>query len=324
MISLFAVIFIGTTLAFGFIGQYFVQKNNYVKRRIEQFVPKNTQMPLINKETEDKKQKIPFLSSVIKYLSRIITTSIQKQSRLERDLEGAGVSIKVEEFISIRLIIFGVLLGITIFLNIHFIISIVISLSGWIIPSIIVRRKKELRIAASAAQLPQALETMSNGMKSGFSFLQTMQLVGNELPNPIGEEFTKTIKEINIGISMENAFENLLQRLPNKDLEIVVTAVLIQRSTGGNLVTILETIHETISERVRMKDELRALTAQGRTSALIITLLPVALGILLSIMNPGYFEQMFSHPLGLVLLGLGAFSGVLGWVLINKVVTVEV
>lgn len=321
---MFAIIFIGATLVFGLLGQYFIHRKGYVKRRIEQFIPKNTQMPLIQNETVEKEAKIPFFSSAVSALSRIITTSKQQQKKLERDLEGAGISLKVEEFIAIRFIIFAALLALTLFLNHHFLISILIALIGWMIPSIIVRRKKEARIAASASQLPQVLETMSNGMKSGFSFLQAMQLVAKEIPNPIGGEFMKTIKEINIGISMENAFGNLLHRLPNKDLQIVVTTVLIQRSTGGNLVMILETIHETITERVRMKDELRALTAQGRTSALIITLLPVALGILLSIMNQGYFEPMFSHPLGLVLMGLGAFSGIIGWVLINKVVTIEV
>lgn len=324
MIGLFAIIFIGTTLVFGLLGQYFVRRKDYVKRRIEQFIPKHTQMPLTQNETEEKTAKISYLSIVVKALSRIITISKQQRQKLERNLEGAGISLRAEEFIAIRFIIFAILLGLTLFLNNHFLISIFVALIGWIFPSIIVRRKMESRIAASASQLPQALETMSNGMKSGFSFLQAMQLVGKELPDPLGGEFMRTIKEINIGISLESAFENLLQRLPNKDLEIVVTAVLIQRSTGGNLVMILETIHETISERVRMKEELRALTAQGRTSATIITLLPVALGILLSIMNPGYFDQMFSHPLGVVLLGLGAFSGVLGWLLINKVVTVEV
>lgn len=318
-------IFILTTISFGLIGTFHIKKKQKIRRRIQQFIQKDQQ--IVTMQTEkiraDKERKSP-LSEIIKSLAKNIKTSTQKRIKLENELESAGIPLKVEEFITIRLIIFGLIFIFALMLDIPLIVSIILAVIGWMVPAFYVRKKKEARIALSGSQLPQALETMANGMKSGFSFMQAMQLVGNEMPDPIGVEFKRTIKEINLGVPMDEAFEHLLQRLPNQDLEIMITAVLIQRSTGGNLASILETIHETISERVRMKDELKALTAQGRMSALIITLLPVALGLILNIMNPNYFTPMLSHPLGWALLGGGIISGILGWIFIQKVVSIEV
>ena len=325
MISVVILIFILSTFSFALFGNIYIKKKYVVKRRIQQFIPKDSQTLLNQTDYTNKERKKRIQTEIVKNVAKMIRTSKQKNERIERDLESAGVPLKVEEFLAIRVITFGIIFILAlIVLDFNLIMSIAIAFIGWNIPSVVIKRKKETRITAGAMQLPQALETMSNGMKSGFSFIQAMQLVGKELPDPIGTEFTRTIKDMNIGISLEKAFENLLERLPNKDLEIVVTAVLIQRTTGGNLVPILETMNETISERVRMKDELRALTAQGRISALIITLLPVVLGLMLSIMNPDYFDPMFSHPLGLVMMGAGVLFGIIGWILINKVVTIEV
>lgn len=316
-------IFIISTLCFALAGTYFVKKKYVVKRRIQQLITKN-QTIVGEGVPKEKKHALQALIHSVKSLAKWIKTPEQKQIRLERDLESAGIPLKVEEFISIRLITFGLLFVVSLLLHLHIVMSILVALIGWGLPGFYLKKKKEDRLAASVAQLPQALETMTNGMKSGFSFLQSMQLVAKEMPDPIGLEFTKSIKEINFGLPLEVALNNLLERLPNKDLEIAVSAVLIQRSTGGNLVRILETIQETISERVKMKDELKALTAQGRISAFIITALPLVLGVLLNVMNPHYFDSMFAHPLGWVLLGTGVLSGLLGWIFIQKIVTIEV
>ncbi|MGO4886399.1 type II secretion system F family protein [Anaerobacillus sp. MEB173] len=316
------IIFILSTLSFVFIGMFFLKRQQKVKRRIEQFIS-NKSNNVVYENVKTPMKKTP-MKNLIHRISKNIKTSDTKRNKLENELESAGLPLKVEEFITIRIIIFGMAFVFSLLLGGHFVVSILLGFIGWQLLSVYVKKKKSARIAASAQQLPQALEIMANAMKSGFSFMQAMQLVSKELPDPLGTEFQRTIKEINLGISTEVAFDNLLQRLPNKDLEIVVTAVLIQRSTGGNLATILETIQETISERVRMKDELKALTSQGRMSALVITLLPVVLGLLINVMNPEFFSPMFTHPLGWVLLGGGTVSGILGWIFIQKVVTIEV
>jgi tight adherence protein B len=320
--SMAILIFFLSTLSFAMVGTFYLKKKNKVKRRIQQLIPEAK--AVVKTENLMKTTRKSPVKEVIIKLSKIIKTSDKKREKLENELESAGIPLKVEEFIIVRFLAFSLSFMLTFFMGGHFFIALLIGLLLGKLPSGYVKKKKKARVSAGAAQLPQALEMMANSMKSGFSFMQAMHLVAKEVPDPLGIEFQRTIKEINLGISMDTAFQNLLQRLPNKDLEIVVTAVLIQRSTGGNLASILETIQETISERVRMKDELKALTSQGRMSALVITLLPVILGLLLSLMNPDYFNPMFSHPLGWVLLGGGTLSGILGWIFIQKVVTIEV
>jgi tight adherence protein B len=320
------VVFFVSTITFAICGLFFVNKNQRLKKRIERFIPQESrrmEVPAAKAEATADSQKVT-LKYLIENLSKNIKPTENQRNKIETELQSAGIPLKVEEFITIRIVLFGVVILVALLSGIQAFLAILIGLIGWKLPSIYLKRKKEKRISVSSEQLPQALETMANAMKSGFSFLQAMQLVAKESPDPIGIEFQRTLKEMNLGISHETAFENLLQRLPNRDLEIVVTAVLIQRTTGGNLAQILETIHETISERVRMKDELKALTSQGRMSALVITLLPVFLGVFLNLLNHDYFSPMLSHPLGWVLLGGGVLSGILGWIFIHKIVTVEV
>lgn len=308
---------------FGFVlASTFYNGKRKIKRRISQLGNRETLEN--NGEHAIEGTRKSKLKEWIQSFAKNVRTTENTRNKIERILESAGIPLKVEEFITIRVIAFGLSTVFAIFLGIPFFFSLLIGFLGWQAPFFFIKRKKEKRIIKAGSQLPQALEIMSSAMKSGFSFMQAMQLVAKELPDPIGVEFHRTIKDINFGLPMDIAFENLQKRIPNKDLEIVTTAILVQRSTGGNLSRILETIQETISERVRLKDELKALTAQGRMSAIIITFLPVGLGILLSLMNPEYFTPMLENPIGWILIGGGLISGTLGWIFINKVVTIEV
>jgi tight adherence protein B len=324
VIKLVIVVFILSTIGFGIISTFYIKKNQKVKRRIEQLITLDRNHNETNTYSDQEPVKYSIIKKIINGLAKRIKLTERKRDRLEKQIESAGIPLKVEEYIAIRLILFVSGLVIPLVFGVHLVLSILIGMVCGQLPAVYMRKKRDTRITSFTSQLPQALETMASAMKSGFSFMQAMQLVSKEMPDPIGIEFGRTIKEINLGISIETSFENLLKRLPNKDLEIMVTAVLIQRSTGGNLAQVLETIHETISERVRMKDEIKALTSQGRMSAIVISLLPFFLGVILHLMNPEYFTPMFSHPLGLVLLGGGLLSGLLGWLFINKIVKIEV
>lgn len=321
MFIIIILIFLISTVAFGFTANFFIKRRAF-KKRINQLVDRKTLAYQTEKSIEDR-NSIKLMDLIRRFAKNIRTTE-QTRHKLEGMLESAGIPLRVEELITIRVLLFGVCTTMGLLLGIPFLFSVLIGFLGWQLPYFFIKRKKDQRINLAGSQLPQALEIMSSAMKSGFSFMQAMQQVAKEISDPIGVEFYRTIKDINFGMPMDIAFENLQNRLPNKDLEIVTTAILIQRSTGGNLSHILETIHETISERVKMKDELKALTAQGRISALIITLLPVGLGLLLNVMNPEYFVPMLQHPVGWVLIIGGIISGVLGWVFINKVVSIEV
>jgi len=135
---------------------------------------------------------------------------------------------------------------------------------------------------------------MANALRSGSSFLQTLDIVSREAPNPTSSEFRRIVQEVSLGLTTEDALQNLLKRLPSDDLDLLVTAVGIQMESGGNLAQILDTIGHTIRERVRIKGEIDVLTAQGKISAYVITGLPIALAIFITILNPGYMAPIFT------------------------------
>lgn len=180
------------------------------------------------------------------------------------------------------------------------------------------------RIKLVAAQLPDALSIMSNAMKSGYSLLQAMEVVSREMPVPIADEFALVIKETRVNISVEDALFNLTQRVPSGDLDLVVTAMLIQRQIGGNLSEVLEKINETIRERIRILGEVRALTAQGRMSGLIVGALPFFLGVIIQVLSPGYLNPLFGNPIGWALLGTAVVMQLIGVIFIRSIIHLEV
>ncbi len=322
---MYIIIFAFFTVSFGIIGTVFMKRENFYEERIRKFLPQQASADDSSSEgeLENKKNRIHFrmLISLVGKQFQGKTFINKWQSRIDE----AALPLKAEEFFALRLMIatgmfiLGLLLGYQ-----SFVILIVLSIVGYGLPSIYIKNRKNKRLVRCASQLPPTLGTMATAMKAGFSFLQAMQLIGKEIPDPIGPEFNRTLREINLGVPFEEAFHHLLERLPNDDLEIIVTALLVQRSTGGNLADILESIQETIRERIRIKEELKTLTAQGRMSAWIISLLPLGLGLILNMMNPEYFAPMLHHPLGWLLIGIGVISGFIGWMFIQKIVSIEV
>lgn len=195
--------------------------------------------------------------------------------------------------------------------------------AGAILPPAYVHRRTQMRLRAFQNQLADALTLAANGLRSGYSFLQALDVVGAELPPPAGEEFAQVVRETRVGIPLEDALANLLERVPSADLDLMVTAVLIQRQVGGNLAYIFDRISETIRERVRLQGQMRAITAQGRLSGWIVGLLPPALGAVLFIVNPRYIAPLFSEPAGRAILGVALFFELLGAWVIRRLVRVE-
>jgi tight adherence protein B len=168
-------------------------------------------------------------------------------------------------------------------------ISITIgALGGFFAPRLYVRRQQRLRLNKFNDQLSDMLNLMVNGLRAGYSTMQAMEAVSKELPPPISDEFRRVVQEMQIGITMETALDNLLRRIPSDDLDFVITAINVQREVGGNLSEILDTISFTIRERVRIKGEIRTLTAQVRTSGTILSLIPFGLTLILWFLNPEY------------------------------------
>ena len=182
----------------------------------------------------------------------------------------------------------------------------------------------ERRRKAFTNQLGDCLTMAANALRAGFSFLQAMELISREMESPIKEEFARVIREMNLGAQMEKALSDMDARVESSDFGLVVTAVLIQRQVGGNLAQILDTISETINDRIRMRREVLALTAQGRMSGWVLAALPIGVAAVLSFINPGYLDPLLEEPVGRMAIAGAVVMEIIGFVVIQRIVDIDV
>jgi tight adherence protein B len=198
---------------------------------------------------------------------------------------------------------------------------------GLFLPRIFVQRQQSKRLNDFNSQLPDMLNLMVNGLRAGFSTMQALEAVSKELPPPINTEFRRVVQEMQLGIPMEKALDNLVNRIPSDDLDLVITAVNVQREVGGNLAEVLSTISHTIRERIRIKGEIKTLTTQVSYSGKFLALIPIILSGVLWLVNRAYFMQFFSAdpPIcGYAILICSAILIAIGWVVMNKIADIEV
>ncbi len=314
---LLLVIFVSVTSLFYLISKGVMRKKK-TNERIKRFIPQVIAVTEVKEKQKNETFK-KWIGSFAKVFS-----GIQFSQKTKKSLEQSGSSLKAEEFFVIRILSAVTVAGVLYVLGVPWFVSILSLWIGFIIPGIYITIKARKRIKLLSYQLVEALGTMSNSMRAGFSFVQTMQLIGKEMPDPIGPEFDRAVREIGMGIPMETVFQSLLERLPNKELEVVIQAILAQRKSGGNLAQLMDTMEDTIRGRIRILEELKTLTAQGKLSSWIITALPLVMGIYLYFVSPEYLEPMLTYPLGWFLLVTGAISLLIGWFLIQKIVRIEV
>ena len=165
---------------------------------------------------------------------------------------------------------------------------------------------------------------VANAMRAGFSFLQAMELIAKEMEPPMSDEFKHVMRDINLGTSVERALDDMDQRVGSPDFSLVVTAVLIQQQVGGDLAHILDTISDTIQDRIRMRREIHTLTSQGRISGYVLGVLPFALGAFISVVNPGYIEPLFTERLGQIAIGIAVVMVLIGFIIIQRIVNIDV
>lgn len=245
-------------------------------------------------------------------------------SRTKKKLQAASILMKSEEFLGLSIICAIGLFALILITTRLPLVAILFTPVGFLIPEIILDRKKRKRMSMLNAQLPEALSIISNGLRAGFSFNQAMSIAVRDMLPPISEEFARVLRENSLGKSLDDALRNLIERNEDEDLSMVVTALLIQRQVGGNLSEILDTISTTIRERVRIKGEVKTLTAQGRISALVIGFLPTGLALILTIINPEYILTLFQYSLGIIMVVVGVIMQLIGIYAIFKLVDIKV
>jgi len=318
IIYLILLVFLITTVLFKIVLSQIFEKKKYEKR-LTKYVDFSDLRPSENKKETQNKLENSSLNKVSKWIERVFNLSKYKQP-----LTQSGVKMSQGELFIARVLLACVSIFVGYILNFHLIVTLICGVIGFGLPIVYVMRKRKQRLKMASNQLGEALGTMANSLRAGFSFMQTLNMVAKEVGDPLGPEFLKALQEINFGITVEEAFENLVNRLPDKELEIVLNTLIIQRSSGGNLAVLLETMQETIFDRCRVQDEVKTLTAQGKMSAVIITILPIALALYIKLVNPDYFQLLFSHPLGWLMVVIGSISIIMGWYFINKIVQIEV
>lgn len=231
-------------------------------------------------------------------------TKTERGSRISRDLARADLKLTAGEFVMLKLGGALVMAAIGVWLATQAMgyfsgtgalgSGLLGGIIGSFFPDMYVKSRAKSRVRRFNNALADTIAMLASSLRSGYSLLQSMDLVSKEGSGPVASEFRRVVQEVGLGLSTEAALANLLRRVPSDDLDLMITAVNIQHEVGGNLSQILESIAHTIRERVRIKGEIRTLTAQGRISGYVITALPVGLAIFLTVINPGYMAPMFT------------------------------
>jgi tight adherence protein B len=263
------------------------------------------------------------LLSEIPWVNRSLIR-VQAALQLKRMLDQADLHITPS-----RLIMFSTMAGMLAALaasviSISILLMLAAGLSAAAVPFVHVWWKRKKRFDAFLENLPDALDLMSRGLSAGHAFSESLHMVSTEMPEPIATEFRKTYEEQNLGLSLKLALENLTQRIPLLDLRMCVTAVLIQRETGGNLAEILEKVAHTIRERFRIMGDLKTLTTSSRMSAWLLCGLPIFVTIVITFMNPEYMNVLWKDYRGHYLIATALFLQVTGMLIVRKILRIKI
>lgn len=253
-----------------------------------------------------------------------ILSSRPRTSKVADQLARADIKLRVSEYF---LVVAGTMAGVFVvvyFINHSFIVAIIFGALAYFAPGFYVKFRQRRRANALNRQLGDTILLLSNALKAGYSFAQAMATIARSAPAPMSDEFNRAVREMNLGVTVDDALEHMDQRIQSEDFDLMVTAVQIHRVVGGNLAEILDTIAFTIRERIRIHGEIRTLTAQARASGYIITALPFALTGILTLVSPSYITPLFKEPLGWFLIALALIMMAIGYAVIRRISTIEV
>lgn len=258
------------------------------------------------------------IEAIAKALGRL-----QQGRRIELLMQQADWPIRGTEFEAI-LLLWGGLVGLITFLvtlkgAMFFAGALAGILMGLALLGLRIRRRRK----KFTNQLGDMLTMVANALRAGFSFMQAFELISREMDAPMGREVQLVVNEVNLGNTLESALDNMQRRVASPDFELVVTAVLIQRQVGGDLAQILDTISDTIQERIRMRREVMTLTAQGRASGIVVACVPIGLGIFLYIVSPTYLQPLLETDVGHMFIAGAIVSECIGMLIIRKIVDIQ-
>ncbi|MBO1265981.1 type II secretion system F family protein [Proteiniclasticum sp. SCR006] len=305
-LSLYLILFSGRLRLRGRLQGIQSMKKDFEEELIEEYAPKD-------KEKKSVSAMLRKLLPLEKYLEK-----------KRRKLMQASILLKAEEFLFITFMV-SLILGLLVYLFSGMIlISILTFFIGFRLSDSYILSVKRSRSQKLNDQLPDALGAISNSLRSGLSFIQSMNIAMKEMESPIADEFARVIRDNTLGKPLDEALSDLAERNDDEDIDMLVTAIMIQRQVGGNLSEVLDVITGTIRERMRIKGEVRTLTAQGKMSAAVIGLLPVGIALAISVMNPEYIHVLLNTTLGNILIGVAVMMEMTGTFILTRIIKIEV
>lgn len=243
---------------------------------------------------------------------------------MDRMVEQSGLTMSVGNLIGLMLLCGGIGLFSMVVLGRGWLMGFIVGAILWSLPLLYVRRKRQQRLAKLGEQLPDAIDLMGRALRAGHAFQTALNMVGEEMAEPVGKEFRILFDEINYGITLQDAMMNLLERVPSDDLKYMAVAVLIQRETGGNLAELLDNISSIIRARMKLMGEIRTLSAEGRMSAWILGVLPFAVGLVINLVNPEFLDPLWHDPMGIKMVYAALVMMVLGVLWMRKIIRIRV
>ena len=316
-IFMIAVLFVG--------GIYFFiwempewEKRKKIKDRLESIteVGRRSPTPELDLIKSELLSDVPAINKVLLQFSHT--------NRLRKLINQADMKIKVSTFILLSLIICAVGIFLSTFLIKIWFVDIIIGLFLAFLPLLFILYKRKRRFRRFEELFPEALELLTRAVKAGHSFNTGMEMIAEEMIEPLRGEFKITFDEQNFGLPLKQALFNMIERVPLLDLKFFVTAILMQKETGGNLAEILTNLSHVIRERFKIMGEVRTFSAQGRLTGYILTCIPIAMGFILSMMNWDYMKALFKEEIGHYMLAGAAFCQLLGYIIIRKIVNIKV
>lgn len=277
---------------------------------------------LINEIKNKPSEKKGPIQRIAKLLERMPTNENRRKTKALM-IKQADMPVTFEELFVIKVMATSSLGLLTLAISRNPVYVAMSVLIVWMMPSLMISSRKKKKIKMFDEQLNEGMGMISNALKAGYSFLQALAVAAEETQNPFSQEFKGLLKELSLGIPMEDALNNLVERVPSEDLKLVINAILIQKDVGGNLSEILDNISETIRERQRIKNEVNSLTAQGKLSGIIIMAMPFFLGFIIYLFDNAYILMLFETIIGRALLIFALISQVIGWFFIRKIINIE-
>lgn len=291
------------------------------ERRMKKRLKSTLGTPLVQGGSEE---TATYLSSENSTRKKAKNHRLKYLDDIQDKLSKAGVPLKPGEYLGIVVSagLLGFILGMMLFHQI--VLGLLFTSIGLLLPGVWVQQLYKRRIITIESQLLDAVVMMASSLRAGHSFMQAMELVSRETPPPLAAEFVRVVRENRVGMSIEQAMQNMLTRVESRELELLVSGVLIQRQIGGNLAEILDNIASTLEKRIKMRAKIRALTAQSRLSAIVIALMPLFMGVFVFGKDPKWLHLMLTESGGIMMLVIGTICWIAGIFVLRKMVDIDV